>query len=105
MKINNIKQLVLYTAGGIIISAFLFGLPYLFLIKADTDNILIFSLFILLLTISVSAVIWLLVERFIYRRIKVIYKTIHSLKKGNPSLGENLKGNIIDDVQNGRVKP
>jgi two-component system phosphate regulon sensor histidine kinase PhoR len=67
--------------------------------KINTVTILLECLFFLAATFVIS---FFFIELFLYRKIKLIYKTIHDLKLGKnlkEALGENLSLNPIKDVE------
>lgn len=58
-------------------------------------------LFIIIMT-TTSIIIFYAIEKFVYRKIKLIYKSIHRLKLGKDlkdSLGERISEDPLTDVQ------
>ncbi len=89
--------------------AFLLALPIAFLaallvLLVDHLPILGIRLFIiwLLLLVASFSLFLVAIERFIYRKIKLIYKSIHHLKLGKElkdSLGEKISEDPLEDVE------
>ncbi len=103
MKHATTKQLAAYVAviAGLGLSGFL--LLSLFIFPNTSPWLLVPPL-----VIGLSALLYLLVlftlERFLYRKIKLVYKTIHQLKAKQPgsTLKERIRrgGDVIGDVHN-----
>jgi two-component system phosphate regulon sensor histidine kinase PhoR len=91
----NLRVLVLVTATGVAIT--LSAVNFYFQHKWY-DVMITFTA-----TLAVSYfVFYYLIEKYIYSRIKLIYKLIHNLKLGRDlrdALGEHITANPIDDVE------
>lgn len=93
------QELAFYSAALIAITNFV----VLFFVKAFTGSISWITLgIIVIVTFLVGFLIFsYALRRFIYRKIKIIYKAIHRLKraKGEPPATINLRNHIIDEVE------
>jgi len=64
--------------------------------QINTWSIIIFSAIIF---ISIYFISFEIIERFIYKKIKIIYKNIHNLKLGNQSMSKIIdKNDVIESV-------
>ncbi|MGB1247925.1 MAG: sensor histidine kinase [Chitinophagales bacterium] len=100
MKNSSLRDISLISAS---ILAVLTALV-LFVFNFFAQNILAWWMIVLLAALALGFsffVIYILMDRFIYRRIKLIYKTIHQHKLGNQS--PQVEGDLLEDVEQ-RVK-
>lgn len=101
MKLRTPKQVALASAIFIVMPlAFTYFLLVYFL-ERDFELSLLF-LFITLGSIISYFVVYLFIERFLYSKVKIIYKTIHSFKtqgeKKNIAMSVDVLGEVNDDV-------
>ena len=93
------QELALFAA--LLISATNFTILLFINIFTSSLNWMILILVVLLTFIVGYLVFSYALRRFIYRKIKIIYKAIHRLKraKGEPSAKIDLRNHIIDEVE------
>lgn len=105
MKHYSLKEITLLAAailGGIALLSLL-----LFSIFINTVSILWVAILSIFSFIASYFVIHYLVDKFIYRRIKLIYKSIYKVKtasKNNPEDYEDVIKNVEDEVKDYRIK-
>ncbi len=100
IKNPNQRQIALLVAAIVAISSFIMGIVY-FVAQGREFDWLPLLMFPVLIFITCYYTTLYLFERFIYRKIKLIYKIIHSQKPGNKLFRDRLEDtdNILDDVQ------
>lgn len=99
MKNSTPRQIILYTSSLLaLLSLLLFFVLNIFW---ETGIDLYKLLFIAVIIFIISYVVFsYFLERFIYRKIKVIYKYIHELKQSDSNNKIRLQDDVIQDVEN-----
>ncbi|MCB0510491.1 MAG: hypothetical protein KDC82_06980, partial [Bacteroidetes bacterium] len=83
MKHASLKQIALISALLLSLST-LIGLSIILILKIQLSIIYVVLISLTVFAFSYS-LIYFLVDGFIYRRIKILYKNIHALKAGKKS--------------------
>ncbi len=102
MKKNNPTAISLRIALYVWLFFLIIYLGYWFLLSKDTFNWLFLTVSGLLLFGVVYFVVWQAVENFIYKKIRVLYKTIHNLK--TPKQKTTIDSNWLENAEKEVVK-
>ncbi len=88
------------TSNAIFITAFSLALYVVSSLIIPAFNVLVFFSFAILIFIFSFLIIRYSVEKFLYEKIRIIYKTIHKLKVSKKNLRDKQKGNgdILESV-------
>lgn len=99
MNANSPKFIVLITAMATAFINFLILLLLLPYLEADGSKVLLLFVFLLLSFLIIFFVFSKVLETFIYRKIKLIYKTIHVLKTPNSEKQIDFGADVLSQVR------